>query len=100
MDVGGLLVGPGSARIESITPAAAAPSSFAAVAAADVIGDERADEDPSVRTDTFPPEAAVAGVIALFAVPAVPADRPRASIPALAAPATVGTAATAAAARA
>ena len=99
MDVGGLLVGPGSAMIESITPAAAAPSSFAA-AAADVIGDERADEDPSVRTDTFPPEAAVAGVIALFAVPAVPADRPRASIPALAAPATAGTAAAAAAARA
>ena len=90
MDVGGLLVGPGSAMIESITSAAVAPSSFAA-AAVDVIG-ERADEDPS---DTFPPEAAVAGVTALFVVPAVPADRPRASIPALAAPATAGTAAAA-----
>ena len=96
MDVGGLLVDPGSAMIESITSAAVAPSSFAA-AAADVIGDdERADDDQSVWTDTFPPEAAVAGVTALFVVPAVPADRPRASVPALVAPATAGTAAAAA----
>ena len=105
MDVGGLLLvaGPGSAMIESITPAAA-PSSFAGpvafpAAAADVMGDERADEEPSVRTDVFPPEAAVAGVLALFAVPAVPVDRPRASVPVLPAP-EIATAGTAAATRA
>ena len=91
----GALADPGSAIIETIKPATA-PSDLgpvlsvaaAAFAAAneDVIGDDRADEEPSVWTDTFPPEAAVAGVLALLAVPVVPVDRPRATIPILPAP--------------
>ena len=86
IDVGGGL-GPGSAMIESMTPTPvevaigspklSAPAA-AFVAAADVMGDERANEDPSVWADDFAAEPAVTGGLALVAVPAVPVDRPRA----------------------
>ena len=85
IDVGGGL-GPGSAMIESMTPTPVevvigspnSSASAAAFAAADVMGDERANEEPSVWTDDFAAEPAVTGVLALVAVPAVPVDRPRA----------------------